>query len=322
MRAEIGGDHMNASVVGGMPDSGLGTLPFDEVTALVREIEAGAAWQKAVTTLHLPTLSRKGHWFTNPKKALFYLSLTTPTRGLALDVGAGSGVIASELARHFRRVIAVEPDAKWSRFMTHRFSQDGLAVDVIHGNAFQLPGTVANVDLAVVNGVLEWAAFGDTPEAKAGTPRDVQLAFLRAIRSALRPGGRIGIAIENRLHFDCFRGASPHDELPYVAVMPRPLAEAVTRRRQGVSYRTWIYGARGYRRLLQDAGFSRPQIYAALPTYHQPESFVPLDRTDAIRPHLINGSRLRRVALTAIAAAGLLGQMVHSFYIAAEAPER
>jgi SAM-dependent methyltransferase len=305
-----------------MPDSGLGTLPFDEVTALLREIECGVAWQKAVTTLPLRTLSGKRHWFTNPKKASFYLSLTTPTRGVAVDIGAGSGVIASELARHFRRVIAVEQDDTWGRFMTHRFRQDGLAVDVIHGTAFRLPPAVANVDLAVVNGVLEWVAFGDTPEAKAGSPRDVQLAFLETLRSRLRPGGRIGIAIENRFHFEYFRGASPHGELPYVAVMPRPLADAVTRRRQGASYRTWIYGARGYARLLRDAGFVRPQIFAALPSYHRPELFVPLERTDAIRPFMIEGSRLRRLALTSIAAAGLLGHTVHSFYIAAERPEQ
>jgi SAM-dependent methyltransferase len=303
-------------------DSGLGTLPFDEVTMLLREIECGVAWQKAVTTLPLPTLSGKRHWFTNPKKASFYLSLTTPTRGLAVDIGAGSGVIASELARHFRQVVAVEQDEKWGRFMTHRFKQDGLAVDVFRGNAFHLPARVADVDLAVVNGVLEWVAFGDTPEAKAGTPRDVQIAFLKALRSVLRPGGRIGIAIENRFHFEYFRGASPHGELPYVAVMPRLIADAVTRHRQGAPYRTWIYSAHGYARLLRDAGFVRPQIFAALPSYHQPESFVPLDHTDAIRPHLVNGSRLRRMALTTVAAAGLLGHTVHSFYIAAERPQR
>jgi len=303
-------------------DSGLGTLPFDEVTTLLREIECGASWQQAVTTLSLPTLSGKRHWFTNPKKASFYLSLPTPTRGLAIDIGAGSGVIASELATRFRHVVAVEQDEKWGRFMTHRFKQDRLAVDVFRGSAFRLPSTVADVDLAVVNGVLEWVAFGDAPEAKAGTPREVQLAFLRAIRAVLRPGGRIGIAIENRLHFEYFRGASPHGELPYVAVMPRPLADAVTRHRQGAPYRTWIYGARGYARLLRDAGFVRPQVFAALPSYHQPESFVPLDRTNAIRPHLVNGSRLRRLALNTIAAAGLLGHTVHSFYIAAEKPER
>jgi SAM-dependent methyltransferase len=303
-------------------DSGLGTLPFDEVTTLLREIECGVAWQKAVTTLPLPTLSGKRHWFTNPKKASFYLSLTTPTRGLAVDIGAGSGVIASELACHFRQVIAVEQDEKWGRFMAHRFKQDGLAVDVFRGNAFHLPAKVADVDLAVVNGVLEWVAFGDTPEAKAGTPREVQIAFLKALRSVLRPGGRIGIAIENRFHFEYFRGASPHGELPYVAVMPRGLADAVTRHRQGAPYRTWIYSARGYARLLRDAGFVRPQFFAALPSYHRPESFVPLDDTDAIRPHLVNGSRLRRMALNTVAAAGLLGHTVHSFYIAAERPER
>jgi SAM-dependent methyltransferase len=245
-----------------------------------------------------------------------------PTRTLAIDVGAGSGVIAGELARDFERAIAVEQDERWCRFMTHRFRQDRLAVDVIHGSAFRLPANVANVDLAVVNGVLEWAAFGEAPEARAGSPREVQVAFLGAIRSVLRPGGRIGIAIENRLHFDYFRGASPHGEPPYVAVLPRALADAVTRRRHGHPYRTWIYGARGYTRLLRDAGFTNVEIFAALPTYHRPAEAVALHRADVIRTYMINGSRVRRLACQTLAAAGLLGYAVHSFYIAAERPAR
>ena len=307
---------------GATPDSGLGTLPFDEVTALVHEVECGVHWQQAVATLPLPTLSGKRHWFSNPSKAAFYLSLAVPSRGLALDVGAGSGVIASELGRRFDRAIAVEQDERWCRFMAQRFQQDGLAVDVIHGSALQLPPTVANVDLAVVNGVLEWVAVGDSPEARSGSPRDVQLRFLRTLRSVLRPGGRIGIAIENRLHYEYFRGVSPHGELPYVAVLPRPLAEAITRRRRGNHYRTWIYGARGYTRLLHDAGFTGIEIFAALPTYHVPETAVPLHRADVIRPYVSTGSRVRRLALDTLAAAGLLGHTVHSFYISAERPQR
>ena len=305
-----------------IPDTGQGTLPTDEVTALVREIDRGVPWQEAITTLALPTLSSKRVWFSNPAKASFYLSLSVPTRQLAMDVGAGSGVIACELARHFDRAIAVEQDERWCRFMRHRFQQDRLAVDVVHGDALRLPASVANVDLAVVNGVLEWVATGETPQAQTGSPRQVQLAFLRAIRSVLRPGGRIGIAIENRLHFEYFRGAVPHDELPYVAVMPRWLANAVTRRRRGTSYRTWIYSARGYRRLLHDAGFANIQFFAALPTYHQPEIAVPLHRDDVIRAYVSGGSRVKRLALGSLAAAGLLGQTVKSFYIAAERPTR
>lgn len=305
-----------------MSDTGLGTLPFDEVMALVEQVECGVPWRQAVATLPLPTLSSKRHWFSNPAKASFYLSLSVPTRTLAIDVGAGSGVIAGELARDFERAIAVEQDERWCRFMTHRFRQDRLAVDVIHGSAFRLPANVANVDLAVVNGVLEWAAFGEAPEARAGSPREVQVAFLGAIRSVLRPGGRIGIAIENRLHFDYFRGASPHGEPPYVAVLPRALADAVTRRRHGHPYRTWIYGARGYTRLLRDAGFTNVEIFAALPTYHRPAEAVALHRADVIRTYMINGSRVRRLACQTLAAAGLLGYAVHSFYIAAERPAR
>jgi SAM-dependent methyltransferase len=305
-----------------VPDTGQGTLPTDEVTTLVQEIDRGVPWRQAITTLALPTLSSKRSWFSNPAKAAFYLSLRVPTRGLAMDVGAGSGVIASELGRHFERAIAVEQDERWCRFMKHRFHQDGLAVDVIQGDALRLPPTVANVDLAVVNGVLEWVATGASVQAQSGSPRQVQMAFLRAIRSVLRPGGRIGIAIENRLHFEYFRGAIPHDELPYVAVMPRWLADIVTHWRRGTSYRTWIYSARGYKRLLQDAGFTGIEFFAALPTYHQPEEAVPLDRDDVIRHYLGTDSRLKRVALDSLATVGLLGQTVNSFYIAAERPER
>ena len=301
-------------------DTGQGTLPPDEVTALVREIDRGVPWQRAISTLTLPTLSRKRDWFLDPAKAAFYLSLEVPTHRLAMDVGAGSGVIACELGRRFERTIAVEQDRRWCRFMRHRFLQEGLPVEVIHVDALRLPPSLTNVDLAVVNGVLEWVATGDSADAQVGSPRQVQLTFLRAIRSVLRPGGRIGIAIENRLHFEYFRGAIPHDELPYVAVMPRWLADAVTRWRQGKPYRTWIYSARGYKRLLQEAGFIRIEFFAALPTYHHPEVAVPLDRDDAIRPYLNRGSRSKRLALQLLAAAGLLGQTVNSFYIAAERP--
>lgn len=305
-----------------VPQTGQGTLPTDEVTALIQEIDRGVSWQQAIATLALPTLSSKRGWFSNPAKASFYLSLRVPTHRLAIDVGAGSGVIASELGRHFERAIAVEQDERWCRFMRHRFRQDGLAVDVVHGDALRLPPSLANVDLAVVNGVLEWVATGQSRQAQSGSPRQVQVAFLRAIHSVLRPGGRIGIAIENRLHFEYFRGAIPHGELPYVAVLPRWLADIVTRRRRGTTYRTWIYGARGYKRLLEEAGFTHVEFFAALPTYHYPDVAVPLDRQDVIRKYMSTGSPLKRLALNSLAAAGLLGHTVHSFYIAAERPSR
>ena len=50
---------------------------------------------------------------------------------------------------------------------------------------------------------------------------------------------------------------------------------------------------------------------------------VPLDRADVIREYMGRGSGVKRLALQkALAAAGLLGHTVHSFYIAAERPQR
>ena len=67
--------------LGVVPDTGQGTLPPDEITALVQEIDRGVPWQRAISTLTLPTLSHKRDWFSDPAKASFYLSLEVPPVG-------------------------------------------------------------------------------------------------------------------------------------------------------------------------------------------------------------------------------------------------
>jgi hypothetical protein len=70
--------------------------------------------------------------------------------------------------------------------------------------------------------------------------------------------------------------------------MPRWFADLVTRRRRTMTYRTWIDGARGYKRLLHEARFTGA-----------------------------TGSRLTCLVFDALAVVGLRGQIVDSLCIIA-----
>jgi SAM-dependent methyltransferase len=296
-------------------DNRQGTLPGQELAMLLAEMRRGTPWRDALGQLDLPILSGKRHWFTDVGKARYYLGLPAATRQRALDIGAGSGVIAQGLADGFEQVVALEHEAGWCDFMRERYAQDGVSrVTVVHGSAVpRLPFADAEFDLVVVNGVLEWI-----PEAESSLgPRESQLAFLREVRRVLRPNGVVGIAIENRLFLRHFLGGSPHGEAPFVVVMPRWLADWYTRRKRGSPYRTWIYSYRGYHELLRDAGFADVLVQPVLPTYHTPEQVVDVRDAHAARGAFGTPGGIGRAVLGTLTATGLLGYLSHSFYIRA-----
>ncbi len=292
-----------------------GTLPNEEIDQLVAAMRTGEAWQAALSRLQLPELQRKPYWFSDLNKARFYHQLPVANHTDALDIGAGSGVISAGLSPHFDRVSSLEHNGTWSEFMRLRFAQDKLAnITVVHGSALPLPFADESFDLIVVNGVLEWI-----PEAAPASqsPREAQVGFLQDVRRKLRPGGMVGVAIENRLCLENFRGGSPHGEPPYVAIMPRPMAEWRTRKLTGRSYRTWIYGPAGYRALFRDAGFAGLEIQPVLPSYHQPSEVVDLSEGPRIRKYFNPDSLLKRMVLDVASATGMVGSLVHSFYLTA-----
>lgn len=302
------------------PDRGtqLGTLPPDEIAALLAAMDQGVPWRAALADLPLPVAARKPDWFTNESKAAFYLALPTPSDGLAIDVGAGAGVIAGALTKRFQRVVAIERDPAWCRFIRRRFTEDGVNVDVIEHSGFDVPLPAAIADLIVVNGVLEWVACDDDPLRRDSSPRDVQVEFLRGMLRLLRQRGRIAIAIENRFHFANFRGGRPHGEPAYAAILPRRIADRLSRAKLGVPYRTWIYGSSGYERLLHSAGFVDVQLFAALPDYHQPRMALPLSDGTAIRARVGPRGGVKGRVFDVLGRIGVIGQLVHSFYISAE----
>jgi SAM-dependent methyltransferase len=116
--------------------------------------------------------------------------------GAILDVGAGSGRVALDLARRGRRVIALDHDPALLAALRQRAV--GLDIEDLCADArsFQLPGE-GRVALCI--------APMQTVQLLNGTTG--RSAFLRQARAHLRPGGLLACALVTDLEpFDCTDG--------------------------------------------------------------------------------------------------------------------
>ena len=89
-------------------------------------------------------------------------------------------------------------------------------------------------------------------------------------------------------------------------------------------YENYLYGSRGYRRLLHRAGFRDPQVFIAMDSYNQPEFIVPIDGTPAryfFRTMERPPERLHRRVVRSIAEhVGILGHLQYAFILLAGKP--
>ena len=283
----------------GRPIPYWGEVPQATMQHLLGEMQAGN-WREAVKRLVPAPLHE---YILSPYRAAFEDVIDFPPGARVLEVGAGLGGIATELARKYR-VVALEGVWERTRFMALRAAQDGLNHFLaINGNINSIPFAPEQFDVIVVNGVLEWAAMADLQ----GNPTDVQILFLQRLRRLLKPGGMIYLAIENRIGWNELRGTADHSGLPYTSLMPRFLARWVCARSRryrsvfNVGYRTYTYSFFGYRRLFRRAGLEIRQTFISPYGYNLPVKMIPLQQA-AIRfasrmerPTVALRSRLRHV---------------------------
>jgi SAM-dependent methyltransferase len=223
-----------------------------------------------------PKVREASEMILNLDRANWHLLVNLPSESCVLDIGAGCGTISHSLALHFSRVVATEPVLERVQFMKRRFAQNGITnVEVIRTSLWMLPFAPSSFDLIVLNGVLEWVA-----EGKDGDPAQIQKDALKILLRLLRPGGCLYVGIENRFSPGYFIGyRDPHCGIPFVTVLPRKLAHRYARKKGARGYSNYLYSARGYRRLLKQAGFSEILLYNSLPSYNSPRYLVPLDRS-------------------------------------------
>jgi SAM-dependent methyltransferase len=252
-------------------------------------LERGRAvgWRPAVEELLRPKYASIARYIQDPCRADWRFLLPDTSAWTVLDVGAGWGSISLLLSPACQSVVALENVRERAQFIQLRALQDGAAnVNVVCADMLAPPLPEGSCHLVVMNGVVEWLGLADT----ARDPRQVQVSVLDSARRLLRPGGYLYVGIENRFGYPLFLGLRDHSGERFTSLMPRRVATWYLRRlrragyrerrRTGSSleqYRTYTYSARGYRKLLADAGFASCQLYRVLPTYNRPYAIAPLE---------------------------------------------
>jgi SAM-dependent methyltransferase len=296
-----------------------GEIPLEQMRQINR-LAAVGSWRSALLDSTDPLVQRAAGMILNLERANWMRLFSVPRDSQVLDLGAGMGTNSHALALRYRHVVAVEPVRERVEFMRHRFVQEGLHnIQIIRGSAWTLPFPPNTFDLVAMNGVLEWV-----PEGQQSDPRDCQVRALTEVCRAVRPGGSLYVGIENRFAAGYFLGyPDPHCGLPWVTILPRPIARAYARARGRRDYRNYLYSPRGYRRLLRDAGFADIEFYWAAPSYNHPRYFIPLARNVRDyydRNHAGHSTGLRRAGLMVLRRSGLLKHADYSFAILARKP--
>ena len=167
-----------------------------------------------------------------------------------LDVGSGCGAVAGALARKAGSVTCVELSKKRSMVNAYRHSEcDNMTIKL--GNFKDVePELDRDYDLICLTGVFEYGISymgGNTPFED----------FLRIIRSHVKPGGRIIIAIENKLGLKYFAGCREDHVGTYFS--------GITNYVDGGHART--FSRKGLEKIFEAAGAEEWHFYYPYPDY-------------------------------------------------------
>ena len=168
-----------------------------------------------------------------------------------LEIGAGMGAVTGALARRAGKVDCIELSHRRSLVNAYRH-QDMDNIEIIVGNFKDIPLEQV-YDAVILIGVLEYSCYyvgGETPYED----------FLARCASALKPGGQIVIAIENKLGMKYFTGAhEDHLGKPFIGIEGyRPDDHVRTFTKSELTG------------LIKGAGFEEPYYYYPFPDYKLP----------------------------------------------------
>jgi SAM-dependent methyltransferase len=110
--------------------------------------------------------------------------LLPPGCQVAVDLGAGTGLLTRALARKVPRVVAVEPDERMAAVLRARAAETGLSgIEVLRGTGEAIPLPDASADGVFVSSAWHWMDPDRAP---------------REVARVLRDGGRLGVIWTSR----------------------------------------------------------------------------------------------------------------------------
>jgi 2-polyprenyl-3-methyl-5-hydroxy-6-metoxy-1,4-benzoquinol methylase len=150
----------------------------------------GAVYDR-IYEMHLSRDPQTLDFGAGPELLPFLEKLTHPEEAL-LEVGCGGGLLAIEMARRGRRVLAIDVSARIVEKARHRAeAASGLTLAVSNGT--QIPASASSFDFAYSVEVIEHLHAEDVT------------AHLREVYRVLKPGGRYWLLTPN--HWDSFKSA-------------------------------------------------------------------------------------------------------------------
>jgi GT2 family glycosyltransferase/SAM-dependent methyltransferase len=172
-----------------------------------------------------------------------------------LEIGAGCGAITRYLGEIGAKVIALEGSVRRATIARSR-TRDLDNVEVV-ADRFNEFACDLKFDVVTLIGVLEYANMftpGDMPAQ----------AMLERVRTFLKPGGVVIIAIENQLGLKYFAGA-PEDHLgkPMYGIEGRYGKD-----------QPQTFGRRALEKILSQSGFCHSRFMASFPDYKLPTSII------------------------------------------------
>jgi len=125
-----------------------------------------------------------------------------------LDVGSSTGIIANYLAMHFGKVVGIDIDQPAVEFANAHFKRGNL--EFVQADSLKSEMQESYFDAVICAHIYE-----HVPDASV---------MMDEIHRLLKPGGVCYFAAGNRLNI-----MEPHYHLPFLSVIPRPLAHIYIR---------------------------------------------------------------------------------------------
>jgi SAM-dependent methyltransferase len=248
-------------------------IPQEDLDTLIRSAKE-SGWRPALQNLDtkLPAWFRR---IADESRADFSFLSTLTNDKIALDLGTGWGPVAIGLARQCAAVIGVDPFYPRLEFIDLRCTQDHVRnIFLMQANALELPFERDQFDLVSLIGVFEWVG-ANSPLSE--DPDISQDQCLKECHRVLKSKGQLIIGIENRIGMKYLMGQpDDHTSITNITFLPRSEANLRSRELQNQDFKIRTHTLPDYVKLLDAAGFSDIQFFAAFPSYQFWQAIVPL----------------------------------------------
>jgi SAM-dependent methyltransferase len=229
--------------------------------------------------------------------------------GTILDLGSGfGGASILSAKRGADTVFAVDGNLGRLRFLAAWADKEEVeSIIPIHADALDLSFESDIFDCCIMCGSLEWMGAMENTDS---SPTEAQRTVLRNVCDGLSRNGAILIAIENRFALQNFVGHTPHLVEPaFTTILPRRIANVVSKAITGKAYRVYTHSHSGYQTLLNNSGFGDVEFYYPIPDYQEPTVVTSTTEADVLSQSLLrlDLSTWKSVARLALITLGRLG---------------